>query len=513
MSKSILELYHLIDSLEKTEKAYYIKFGFKYKKEGTPIYELYNLIDKALKKKKTIINVKLENNIKVAFLKHFPKVSFPSTKLKLLNDLLDALVKYNEQQESVNNLLLLLQKVNILIDKGFYNYAIKQLRINLNNPILEKNEELKSIFLSTLINTLYKNYDVENIITYKQQYFELIEKMNQKTSLSILYDKIYTIHIRYANIEKSQAIKNEINEVQESLNNMSIDGQELKFQFNYYSTLQILSIVQDNYEDAFKYSEKLFFLSKDNKTDLNLIDHQVYGILSNLIIDSLNYGIKEFYIKYIDELKVSKNEKNDIDKYKTYLYLKCVLNYQFLTQNFKKLSFWIDFYEKYDAENYFTSKQNIYLLYDFAIAAYICGNQNLFLNFSNSTLSLSSKSIKVEEIEKTLYFALLTHFFETKDVSLFEYHLNSFESRYCNAGKENGDQLRVVLKLFAILKDALNKNISSKELNELLKKLNVNQLKNPTIGNFDIKLWLEGKLAGKKYSEKIKTQLSNHFKD
>lgn len=98
MSKSILELYHLIDSLEKTEKAYYVKFGFKYKKEGTPIFELYNLIDKELKKKKNIINVKFENNIKMSFLKHFPKVSFPSTKLKLLSDLLDSLVKYNEQQ-------------------------------------------------------------------------------------------------------------------------------------------------------------------------------------------------------------------------------------------------------------------------------------------------------------------------------------------------------------------------------------------------------------------------------
>lgn len=232
-----------------------------------------------------------------------------------------------------------------------------------------------------------------------------------------------------------------------------------------------------------------------------------------MIIDSLNYGIKEFYENYVDELKVTNNEKNDFNKYKTYLYLKCILKYQFLTQNFKKLSFWIDFYEKYDAENYFTSKQNIYLLYDFAIAAYICGNQNLFLNFSNSTLSLSSKSIKVEKIEKTLYFALITYFFETKDVTLFECHLNSFENRYFNSDKNNIEQqLQAIFELFSILKDNLNKNISSKELNELLKKLNVDQLKNPTIGNFDIKLWLEGKLAGKKYSEKIKTQLSNHFK-
>lgn len=512
MSKSILELYYLIDSLEKTEKAYYVKFGFKYKKKGTPIFELYSLIDKSLKKKKTIVNVQLENKIKDDFFKQFPKVSFSSTKLKLLNDILDALVKYNEQQESINSLLLLLQKINILIDKKFFNYAIKQLRINLNNPILEKNEELKAIFLSTLINTLYKTYDVENIIAYKQQYFELIERMNQKTSLSILYDKIFTIHTRYANIEKSQEIKNEINEIQESLNKITMEGKELKFKFNYFSAQQILSIVQDKYKDAFKYSEKLFSFSKNYRADLNLNEHQIYGLLSNLIIDSLNYGTKEFYKKYIDELKVSKNEKNDIDKYKTYLYLKCVLNYQFLTQNFEKLTFWIDFYEKFEAENYFTSKQNIYLLYDFAIAAYICNHQSLFLNFSNRTLSLSSKSIKVEEIEKTLYFALLTHFFETKDETLFEYHFNSFESRYCSSNKKNNEQLNV-LKLFITLKDALNKNISSKELKNLLEKTNIDQLKSTTIGNFDIKLWLEGKLSGKKYSEKIKTQLANHFKD
>lgn len=511
MSKSVLELYHLINSLEKTEKAYFIKFGFKYKKKGTPIYELYNLIDSALKKKKTIVNTKLENKIKEAFSESFPKVSFASTKLKLLNDLLDALVKYNQQQESANNLLLLLQKITILIDKGFIDYAIKQLRINLNNPILEKNEELKALFYSTLINAHYKNNDIANIIAHKQDYFSLVEKMYQKTSLSVLYDKIYTIHTRYGNIEKSEEVKKEVEMIKSSLNDISIDGQNLKFTFNYYSAHQILSIVENNYEKAFQYTDLLFSLSRKNQEALNLTEHQVYGLLANLIIDSLNHGIKDFFIKYIDELKANKID-SDLNKYKTYLFLKCQLNHQYLTQNFSTLNNWIDFFKQYDSINCFSDKQKIYLLSDFSIASYIVGNESLFLEFSNKLLSYSSKTNKVDEIEKTTYLALLTYFFDTRDMELFEYHLNSFESRFINSKDNKEYKMLLVFKLLGVLRTSIKESKPNAAIISALNKVEFQKLKNVSIGFFDIKLWLDGKLERKSYSEKIKMHLKGHFK-
>lgn len=202
MSKKVLEVYLLIDSLEKTEKAYFSKFGFKYKKKGNPIFELYCLIEKKLKRKKIKIDSKFEENIKNVFLMSFPNISFSSVKLRLLNDLLDALVNYHHSENNENKLLFVLQKVEILISKGFLDYATKQLKINLKNPLLETNEELQALFYSKFIHSLYKNYDVENIIAIKEAYFKLIERMYHKTSLSILYDNVFMIHIRYANINK-----------------------------------------------------------------------------------------------------------------------------------------------------------------------------------------------------------------------------------------------------------------------------------------------------------------------
>lgn len=289
---------------------------------------------------------------------------------------------------------------------------------------------------------------------------------------------------------------------------ISLKDKDLKYEYNYYTVWQILSIVKNEYNVAFKYSEKLYLLGKCYSNKLGLNEYQSIGLLSNLIIDSLNYGTKKFYTKYIEDLNVGK-VKNNIEKHKIYLYLKCELQFQFLTQNFEKVNFWNSLYNQY--KDCFSNKQNIYLLSDLMVCNYILGDENLFLRYSNDILGLSSTSEKVEEIEKTTYYALLTHFFDTRDIDLFVYHLNSFETRFKTTENTKDIQLLTTFSLFNTLKNIITKksNINN-DLNELSPQFE--KYSYSTLGMFDIKIWYESKLENVSYHKKIGLHLKNHFK-
>lgn len=91
-----LDIYHLINRMSRTEKAYFKKFGYKYDKGDDKLEsQLFDLIEKELKKIEEI-DATIEHNVSTAAQKQLGIDKISKYKTNLFHDLLATLREYEK---------------------------------------------------------------------------------------------------------------------------------------------------------------------------------------------------------------------------------------------------------------------------------------------------------------------------------------------------------------------------------------------------------------------------------
>ena len=276
MASISLDIYHLINRMSRTEKAYFKKFGYKYDK-GVDRQELllFDLIEKELKKTDEI-NVQIED----AVLKQLKIKSISKVKTNLYHDLLASLREYEKAKVIDERIFEYYQYAQILIKRNLFKEALSFLKkaesLAIDNEMFEFQIYLShqyAVLLSRLDSSkngkesIQKLEDslvslkiLEEVLEMEKHYFELafLQKtkgvLNTPSELEALFQKAKELH--------------------EGDETVSAKGR--LYQLESLSTIEIL---QGNQQRSFEYYEKIIQLL-DEHPHLKKLNLQKYIILS-----------------------------------------------------------------------------------------------------------------------------------------------------------------------------------------------------------------------------------------
>ena len=191
--KYSLDLYSLISTMSRTEKAYFSKFAFKYEKDNSDIVFLYRLIEKSLKKKQDI-NLRLEQRIRKEATTKITFSKFPKIKKELMDMLLESIHNHNKSKIIEEQYLHYYRRADTLLTKNLKESAWREINKGLDKAI-EAEQFETAIFLQR------KRYfiaaysqDTKKLQLGMELQNKLVKQLNEKYDLQILYDQIFRIH-------------------------------------------------------------------------------------------------------------------------------------------------------------------------------------------------------------------------------------------------------------------------------------------------------------------------------
>ncbi|MCB0537237.1 MAG: hypothetical protein KDE33_06875, partial [Bacteroidetes bacterium] len=281
-----LDLYYLVSRMNRTEKAYFSKFGYKYDKKEKPEITLFVILDK-LCVNEDIIEDNIEDKAKNIFNKKQPSSNFSKIKTNLYTDILTALRQYEKNKMNDEKAFEFYQFANILISKNLFKEALVFLR---------KAEK---------ICTEYEFFELQ-ILTNQLQAFAMLRISSMKkdnTTLTLIQDSYATVkniletlntkkeYFELAFLQKEKGIVNSneeiilLNEKENLLNNLQVES--ISARLYQLQALSTIALLQSNQEKSMAFYEQIITLMDDKNTIkyVNLYKYiSIYDqILQNLL--------------------------------------------------------------------------------------------------------------------------------------------------------------------------------------------------------------------------------------
>lgn len=404
MASISLDLYFLIARMNRTEKAYFSKFGYKYEKDDKPEKTLFEISERLCSSDENIDD-KTESEVLKFFNKKHSKTNFSKIKTNLYYDILSALRLYQKSKLSDEKVFEYYHFAQILSQKNMFKEA--SFLLNKAEKICDENEfyelqllvlQQKSFVHSRLnfakngeesIQQLEKaaliNNDLNEILNLQKNYFslaymqkekgivkeeELIKELDQQESFLLNIDanstraKLYrleSLSILATLVGKQQKSFEFYKQIIELLdNNSSIRKNNLfKYLVVYEQYLQmiLLSLNTDQFLEKFKLFEAIETTNEQEsawKENAEIFLLSIYGILTN------NLNLYE-------NLEIRFNDLLSKSDYLVAGYRKISLAYYmvsgfFMLQQFEKVNDWY---------NYINNNRNIGIRYDIDVASRI----------------------------------------------------------------------------------------------------------------------------------------------
>lgn len=202
MATISLDVYYLIFRLNRTEKAYFTKFGYKYEKGVKPEKSLFEIIEKKIKTLQNI-NENIEDEILKMFSKKHPTATFSKAKTNLYFDLLSALRLYEKNKVNNEKVFELYQFAQILMKKNMFKEAYTL--INRAEKLADENEfyelqililQLKAFVSSRLNNSKNGQESLEQLnlgLNFSNKLEEILKLQKQFFSLAFMQKEVGTI--------------------------------------------------------------------------------------------------------------------------------------------------------------------------------------------------------------------------------------------------------------------------------------------------------------------------------
>ncbi|MCB9257567.1 MAG: hypothetical protein H6579_10580 [Chitinophagales bacterium] len=505
MAAISLDIYQLIQRMNRTEKAYFKKFGYKYdKREKRLELLLFDIIDKELRRV-VEVDLSLEDAVLTAAKKMLDIQSISKHKTNLYHDLLSALRDYEKSKLIDEKIFEYYQYSQILVKRNLFKEALAFIRKAEN---LARDHELfeweiymahqHAVLLSRLdsskngkesvlkLEEVLSSLDYLNeIFEMEKHYFELVYLQKTKgvlsteEDLSILDEKLQEIN----------------------LNEASLSTRGRLYQLESLSTIQIL---KGNQQGSFEYYQQIINLLDTNphlkKTNLQkyIILMEQYMQMSLLTMNLLDFEEKHnafLAIACENELEQSWKDNADIFMLSIHAILARKLeNFKELEQRFtellERIPFLIPGYRKISTAYYMVSgffmKNNFEKVKDWFY--FIQNNRQVGVR---------------RDVDLASRIMMLIACYETKDYMLMEYQLKAYRNFISVHGLHKVEDILSsffgkLLKETDVLK---RKKLYDNYLERLSNHFEEEPSELPFLGVFDIVAWLMAKTQNRQFYE------------
>lgn len=335
--KYSLNLYLLIYKMNRTEKAYFSKFAFKYEKEDSDLIFLYRLIDKHLKKEQDI-NLRLEQEMRKKATTKIPFSKFPKIKKELMDMLLESIHNHNKSKTIEEQYLHHFRRADTLLTKNLKEAAWKEINKGLTKAV-EAEQFETAIFLQRKRYFIAAHLqDMEKLQLGMAVQKKLAKQLDEKCNLQILYDQIFRIQ-RSMGQDREKNLTKELQHLQHhpALQN---NYTPLSKTGAYYQQAiqQVHAFILKDIRGSLACSKEMVDLFIGYPKVFNRRPATLLPTVSNLINDSLSIGIFSYYEKYKPWLEAQEFQADHIHTNHKYLIIKVNLFHSYMSNNFNHFS-------------------------------------------------------------------------------------------------------------------------------------------------------------------------------
>ena len=497
-------LYELIKSLTKSEKRYFKIYASRHTiGEVNNGIRIFDFIDQQNEFDEDAVHVHFKGE---AFLNQFP-----ITKIRLYEQIINALDAFHANKDTDAQLYKMLHSIKILYSKGLYDHANRE--ITKTKRLAKKHNKIAILLQianeeKRIIETRgYQNANFETLKEHSEESKDLTEQQDfynnlwfVKSQLFILLNQSGQVRseddvLEYKKIyEKYQAIKQP--------GNISFENQYLIYHFK--SAYYFAILEHENSLSSLKENLAHF---KKNKGQFKEYPNQYFSILTNIIhLEARNGNTKAIHI-YLNELKAlphqlksSLTEDLEIKLFSSINSIELkILNQE---GSFEKAIALVPMIkegmEKYDTE--LTSSRKAYLAFNLSIAYFGKDEFNQSLKWINLILNSKELDQKEDIISFAHLINLLIHF-ELKNNALLPYAIKNTK-RFLSKRKRTYKFETIFLKHLTKISNAQDKY----EIEQLLQNIEseIKELKNDPFESvafdyFDFHVWLTSKVKNRSF--------------
>lgn len=501
MATPSLDVYHLIQSLDKNEKGYYKKYGYKQdSKESKNEKFLFDLVDKTVKSEAEL-KIEMEENW-IARMKRFsPAVPFTKIKSGLYYSLLASLREYSTKSSAQEKAFTHFRYGCVLYSRNLIEQSL-----HFFNKAEELAAEIEFYELLLIINkyqsTIYfallKMKKTDLAVSKGQKNLDLLKELTTIYTKSYQYFQIGQIHKQIGATRENNQSKI-LNEIQKS-HIFKIEGNSNRSFVIHNDILSVFSTISSNQDASIehlslllkRYEEKSFLT--ENRSFKYLTTQEFY---LQMLLLSGNVALYEERRMGLDAFP-TENQAQKIWKEISMLFLECI--YAILG---KKLDLYVQIEEKFTAllkkhNNYVPAYRKMSFAYYLVFGFFFLESQDKVSYWYQYIQNNRSLGVRYDANIATRIMYLIT-LYEAEELDLLVSQLASFD-HFIKESKKEYKYEKQVVSFFNKLSNATDKSAKQQVL-ETHKKIIGETLAQPEeavfINSFDILVWME-KLQSKK---------------
>ncbi|MCE3280915.1 MAG: hypothetical protein K0S44_3106 [Bacteroidetes bacterium] len=497
-------LFKLIKSLNKSEKGYFKKYAnFHVRNEQNNYTRIFDAIDRQNEYDEKKILKKFRNERFVN--------QFAVAKNYLYEMILESLEAYHKN--STTEIRSILNRIEILVDKGLYSQAKKLLKKVKEMAILH--EKLTYIpEINLMEQSIYRmHYDVGDLRDNSDNLIEEIEvcamKIKNMAEYESLKNRLYVQRIEMGGLRNEKEIQSYGWLLKSPLLKNDKQALSVNAKILYYELFASYYNYTEDSEKCYEFSSRLIKLIEDNQevieTNVNFPTHFLY----RHSIQCYNMGKYHEALEYISKMEVLK-VKSDLQKLNILLKAyNTKLNVYFKMGNMKKCLQLIPQIEGLLEKNKDADKLLKEIIYWQVTSILMIAEQyKMALKWLVKANIEEDSSIR-QDLECIGRIMEIILHYELGKTDIMEYRLKS-TYRFL-ASKQKMYQLEKII--LSSIRKLINVNSRGesirffKQLRSDLEPIVKDPLEGKFLNYFDIMSWLESKIEKKKFEEVVKSKL------
>jgi|GEM_PF-3142622 len=490
--KNSRDLFLLIKSLNKSEKGYITKMSFQHQEKNTNFLRLFTAID----------NQEVYNEAELLRKEKYIK-QLPRLKIYLYERILSSLDSYYSKKNINISLQKMLSRVYVLLPKGLYDQAIKQ---------LYKAKELALRHEKFTI--LLEIYDLQRMLLIEKQQISAARKVQEEEERTI--GQIHNLSFyksRYEEISKlyTEIIYTRTEKEEEAL--MKIishpyfsnirEAKSLQAKIIYYKTLCKYYAALDDEKNYLPNARAAMLLAEKNPHYISENILQYIRLLNNFLASASENGLQSEFEQGMKKLQqipalYDSAQKNIV---RSIIHLRVTIRGYFHARNtldYHKALEWANILEKQVGEHHalISSTHQMIFFYQVAYINFIHGNFKKAAFWANKVINspLAADTLFFHSFARIL---TLVCYFEMGDIAALKPLLNATERLLIKHDKMYSLE-SILIRFFRNYLSQKDKTTTPELFPSLDKDLqdNFNPMENKILEYFDVFAWQKSKAVG-----------------
>ena len=417
-------LFELIKKMKQTEKAYFKKTSFAYKKgsKNNFIY-LFELIEK----QNTYDEYKLK---KIIGTKHFAQ-----KKQHLNKKILESLKNYYSKDSTKTQIEALLHEFRIYMSKSMFQSAEKSIKKAKKLSLKTENYQLYLHVLKNEIELLKNKNDLKKINDHLNSYKITAKNINKIVYENIQLEELHLSIILWNNKMEYIRSKEQLLKLRSIFkkHNKGLDASKsIRSKCTYYYTVAIYNYLQGNHKESYNYFHKQLELFQSTSWLKEEMSDYIRSLANNCFL-SIILNNESTYQKCFNELNIIQTEDLFLKMILQYYQHLLTLKYYTYKREYNKAIELIELTEDsiLNIEKNIIKKnilQNEMMIMTFSkIEAYVLGNNaSKALKVINTYLNYHNKALKSDTYITSRLLNVIIHY-ELNNYEYIEYEIDSIK--------------------------------------------------------------------------------------